>query len=248
MTDPATVSDFRLDKYQVTVGRFRKFVAAVGSGWRPANGAGANPFVSGSGWNYDNTGWPDISVNLTANLKCDQLFQTWSDNPGNNENLPINCIDWYEAFAFCAWDGGFLPTEAEWNYAAAGGSAQAAYPWTWQSPASNATIDSTYAVYNCPAGCVGKADFGAVGSKSPKGDGRWGQSDLAGNVWEWNLDWYASYVNPCSDCANLATASERVVRGGSVSRDETNLRTAYRLSVAPANHDPGVGVRCARAN
>jgi formylglycine-generating enzyme required for sulfatase activity len=246
MAYPATVQDFRLEKYLVTVGRFRSFVAAVGAGWRPANGAGANPFISGSGWNYDNLGWPDISVNLTANLKCDPLFATWTDTAGANENLPISCVDWYEAFAFCTWDGGFLPTEAEWNYAAAGGNAQAAYPWTWQSPAANTTIDSSYAVYNCPAGCNGVGDFGKVGSKSPKGDGRWGQSDLAGNVFEWTLDWFASYATPCADCANLATATERVVRGGSVSRAASNLRTAFRLNIAPATHDPGIGLRCAR--
>ncbi len=48
---------------------------------------------------------------------------------GSNENQPINCVTWYEAFAFCISDGGYLPTAAEWNYAAAGGSDQRAYPF-----------------------------------------------------------------------------------------------------------------------
>jgi hypothetical protein len=47
------------------------------------------------------------------------------------------------------------------------------------------------------------------------GAGYWGQFDLAGEVWEWNLDWYAPYVDPCIDCAYLpTTAPSRVIRGG----------------------------------
>ena len=59
----------------------------------------------------------------TNHLKCYPGYQTWLDTPGTptEEDYPINCIDWYEAFAFCIWDGGYLPTEAEWGYAAAGG-------------------------------------------------------------------------------------------------------------------------------
>src|SRR6185312_9797256 len=100
------------------------------------------------------------------------------------------CITWYEAYAFCIWDGGFLPSEAEWNYAAAGGSEQRAYPWTTTS-----TIDCSYANY---AGADGGGQCQAgglddVGSQSPQGDGKYGQSDLAGNAWEWTLDSSAAY-------------------------------------------------------
>jgi formylglycine-generating enzyme required for sulfatase activity len=52
-------------------------------------------------------------------------------------------MDWYEAYAFCIWDGGFLPTDAEWNYAAAGGAQQRAYPWS--NPPTSLTIDPSYA-------------------------------------------------------------------------------------------------------
>jgi sulfatase modifying factor 1 len=48
----------------------------------------------------------------------------------------------------------------------------------------------------------------------PKGDGKWGHANLAGNLWEWTLDWYANPYSPagCANCADLAAASHRVVR------------------------------------
>jgi formylglycine-generating enzyme required for sulfatase activity len=254
-TNPATVSDFRLDKYEVTVGRFRKFVNA-GKGTQtspPSAGSGANPYIANSGWD---SSWnanllADTSTLTSASgIQCDATYQTWTASAGANEDRPINCVDWYEAFAFCAWDGGFLPTEAEWNYAASGGSEQRAYRWS--NPPSSLTIDCSYANYfiNNPAGVYcgpgGAKSTNNVGTESPKGDGKWGQSDLAGNVWEWNLDWDNSYPLPCKDCANLTAASSRVIRGGGFSDTLSVLRPAYRDGDVPTNHDNFVGFRCAR--
>ena len=64
---------------------------------------------------------------------------TYTPQPSQNDNLPVSCVSWTEAYAFCIWDGGFLPSDAEWGYAAAGGSAQREFPWgsadsgRWQS-------------------------------------------------------------------------------------------------------------------
>ena len=240
---PATVADFYLDKYEITVGRFRQFVNA-GMGTQaspPASGAGAHPMITGSGWS---SAW---NTNLSANtasleaaaVKCG----TWTDAAGRNERQPMTCLDWYTAFAFCAWDGGRLATEAEWNYAASGGREQRAYPWS--SPATSTTIDDSYAVY-----CGGTCSLQNVGSKSPKGDGKWGQSDLAGNVWEWTLDWYDTYQMPCNNCADItdASASDRVIRGGFLGADASYLRSAGRYGYGPGVPVSGNGARCARTS
>ena len=147
--------------------------------------------------------------------------------------------------AFCIWDGGYLPTESEWNYAATGGEEQRAYPWS--VPASSLTIDATYANHTTtPGNCVSPScrivDVGAT----PKGDGRWGQSDLAGNVFEWVLDWYAPYVSPCTDCAYLSVATQRVARGGALISDLKYLRSGVRLPLAPDTRNQLFGFRCAR--
>jgi formylglycine-generating enzyme required for sulfatase activity len=245
MTYPATVDAFYLDKYEITVGRFRQFVN-VGMGTQsslPTPGAGVHPLIASSGWDSAwNANLPADTAALKAKLKCSATDQTWTDTAGNNESRPQNCMDWYTAFAFCAWDGGRLPTEAEWNYAAAGGSEQRAYPWS--VPPTSATIDDSYAVY-CGSSCNSSQN---VGSKSPKGDGKWGQSDLAGNLWEWTLDWFASYQAPCSNCAHLidTAADSRVIRGGRYFGSATQLWSSYRGSALPELHNQFVGVRCAR--
>ena len=95
-------------------------------------------------------------------------------------------------------------------------------------------------------GCT-LADVIVVGSK-PAGNGRWGHADLAGNVMEWTLDWYASYPVPCADCANLAGTSLRVFRGGFFYCIPTLSRTANRLETIPEARSTAGGVRCARTS
>jgi formylglycine-generating enzyme required for sulfatase activity len=237
---PATVRDFFLDKYEITVGRFRKFVEA-GQGTQasaPGIGAGGHPLIGGSGWD---PGWNTMLAADVAGLKkainCTSP-PNWTDTPGANENHPMDCMDWYTAFAFCAWDGGRLATEAEWTYAAAGGSEQRAYPWGSTVP------DNTYAVFN--------STVQIVGSKAPKGNGKWGQADLAGNLWEWVLDFKYSgspreYVLPCDNCACLAREDNRVILGGSFINYYDNTYTADPSSMqTPEIRYKAIGSRCAR--
>jgi formylglycine-generating enzyme required for sulfatase activity len=262
--DPATVSSFRLDKYLVTVGRFRQFVTAWnnGAGYTPPAGSGKHTYLNNgsglkdaAGGGYE-PGWvasDDNNIAPTdANLACDPPFDTWTNTAGSQENLPINCVSWYEAYAFCIWDGGFLPSDAEWEYAAAGGSQQRDYPWGITNPGTACPgTGCQYAIYGCyyPDGsgdCAGVANIAPVG-KATLGAGLWGQLDLAGDVFEWNLDWYAAYVDPCTDCANLTTSSIRTFRGGEFAGNASYLLAPYRDFNSPACRDLSVGFRCARA-
>jgi formylglycine-generating enzyme required for sulfatase activity len=252
---PAQVSDFRLDTYEVTVGRFRKFVAAYAQNMIAA-GAGKNPHnPSDTGWDTTwNTRLPANAALLTTALTCNPNWQTWASSVAspNNESLPIDCLSWFLAEAFCIWDGGRLPTEAEWNYAAAGGSQQRVYPW------NASTIDCRYANFLGAPGadyCVapGKGGVDRVGSASPLGDSRWGQADMAGNVSEWVEDGASQlnpYLLPCSDCADLRSTTLRGYRGGSFNTNSDHLTASARQASPPDAYDTddgSVGARCARA-
>ena len=188
--DPATISDFRLDAYLVTVGRFRQFVAAWngGAGYTPPAGSGKHTHLGGGSGLVDTTsgsavyepGWnpvDDIDLAPTdENLACDPAFATWTTTPGSQEDLPINCVTWYEAYAFCIWDGGFLPSEAEFEYASAGGSQQREYPWGSTDPGTA----SQYAIYGCERGGDGSACSG-LGNLAPVGSATLGPA--AGDSW-----------------------------------------------------------------
>ncbi|WP_437285980.1 formylglycine-generating enzyme family protein [Sorangium sp. So ce406] len=253
MDHPATVSAFLLDRFEVTFGRFRKFVEAY-PGSLPAVGAGAHPGVPGSGWgetwSIEDAELPEDAADLNSHLHCDPDFDLWTDEAGDDEQLPMLCVSWYLASAFCAWDGGRLPTEAEWYFAAAGGDEQRTFPWS--DPADSTVIDDRHAVYDCTGGgaqddsCT-MSDIQPVGSRSQQGDGKWGHADLAGSMWEWALDWAGDYPEPCEDCATMEDGgSGRVIRGGTWYSDDSYLRTSHRNAYPPSVRYSHVGVRCAR--
>jgi formylglycine-generating enzyme len=181
------------------------------------------------------------------NVNCDASWQTWTDMPGPNENKAIGCVNWHEAFAFCIWDGGRLPTESEWEYAAAGGADNRLYPWGSAAPdctLANFDVSGTGTVYCAP----GRRDAAVmtVGSH-PAGNGRWGHADLAGNVSEWTLDWYDTYPATAStNYANVTGSDSRVIRGSGCYGDASTLRAAYRDWWGPDYRDFAAGFRCAR--
>jgi formylglycine-generating enzyme required for sulfatase activity len=238
-----TVSPFSLDKYQVTVGRIRNFVVAYDA-WRaaghPAAGEGAHPKIPGTGWQSSWT-LPADSAALTASLLCRTASgeNIWTDNPNGNEDYAQNCLTWNEAVAFCLWDGGRLATEAEWEFAAAGGDENRLVPW-------GGTAAQYPDLLTCPTetGC----SWLRVGSK-PLSNGRYGQADLAGYWSDWVFDgyaadWYSSGGANCVDCANLDNTNGRVARGSNSAA--VLARAASRAQGRVAQDVPGETVRCAR--
>ena len=228
-----TVSEFTLDKYEVTIGRFRRFVDAY-SGSPPLR-AGEHPLIPNTGWQ---SAW-DIEMPTSANdlAVADICNQgNWTAVAGSNETASVNCISWYVAAAFCAWDGGRLPTEAEWEYAAAGGNENRLYPWGNSSTAEGTDASD---LMNTTSGTL------PVG-QHPDGDGRWGHADLLAGKSEPVFDHFVTdwYEQPCTDCASLSSVYGRVRRGGFWISVPGDLRTAFRSHyTGPGNSN---GIRCAR--
>ena len=131
---------------------------------------------------------------------------------------PVNCVDWSQAQAFCEWMGGRLPSAAEWEYAAKGGSEGRRFPWGNEAPRdSSANFEGSGTT---PAGTY------------PDQASRWGPLDLAGNVAEWTDSHY--------------DASTREVRGGGWDDASTSLRTSARGQFAESYRGDALGFRCAK--
>ena len=250
-TKPSRVSSFELGEFEVTVGRFRAFLDAYDP-WRasgaPEAGAGRQPLIPGSGWDPawfrkpddppDDTGLDphraEIEARVTSCLNTPFSTDKWLQ--------PVNCVSFYEAEAFCIWDGGRLPTDLEWEYAAAGGDENRTYPWGSAEPTHN------HAMY----GCTSVPDFLCmipdVGSY-PQGRGRFGQLDLAGSVEEWTFDTLGNpRPMPCNDCASVEQIYEtnpRIVRGGSWQSAPERLRVATSGYMQASFHLFMFGFRCA---
>jgi formylglycine-generating enzyme required for sulfatase activity len=249
-----SVSGFYLDRFEVTVGRLAAFATEFAL---PAAGQGRHPRVEGSGWQvaWEEIAHPAIDGKTIVPATKEELLAQVSDQCAggtwlaNDQTLPASCVNWYVAFAFCAYDGGRLPTEAEWNFAAAAGSEQRPYPWS--ASKTDASIDGENATfYDYPVLPMLPT---AVGSHA-SGRGALfrfenrGHDDLAGNVFEWMLD---QWVDPPSDgcgldCLPSWTDEDRVVRGGGFDSDYSFLRAGSRSALAASAIEPNRGFRCAR--
>jgi formylglycine-generating enzyme required for sulfatase activity len=149
----------------------------------------------------------------------------WAD-----PSMPISNVSWSSASAYCAWVGGRLPTEAEWEFGARAGSPQPRYGPLDQIAwfASNS-----------------KAHAHLVKKFLPNDVGLY---DTLGNVWEWTSDFYERdyYAqSPSIDPTGPASGEYRVLRGGSWLRSPSDVRVSLRYPALPNSPDQAVGFRCA---
>lgn len=239
---PVAVPAFALDRYEVTVGRMRAFVQSW-TGAATPEGAGAHPAVPGSGWRVEWNGYlPRNAEDFGRLLHCADGRETWRDEPGPNDERPVGCLNWFEAFAFCVWDGGRLPTETEWERAAAGDENRL-YPWGSAPPDCQRVRPFD--------GCHEADDLMELTGRRPRGAGPWGHLALSGSAKEWVLDYFGDYeldLPPPAARVQLAwkPMATRVLRGLGFWGGNGDLRSADRGSSPPTERYERNGVRCAR--
>jgi formylglycine-generating enzyme required for sulfatase activity len=231
-----TLSGYCIDRTEVTVAAYEACVMAKGCAPAPLTVA-----------------WSRFTADAVKQLS---RYCNRSDRPDH----PINCVDWYQAAAYCKWVGKRLPTEAEWEYAARGSDGRT-YPWGDEAPSpklmnacgsecvalgEHEMQEKREAMYDADDGWATTAPPGSV----PAGASPFGALDMVGNVWEWTADWYGPYseageTNP----KGARTSMYRVLRGsGYLDSRPQEVRAANRLKNEPSNRWDFAGFRCAHGD
>ena len=222
------VGDYYIGKYEVTVFQFKQFIDATGY-QTDAEKEGYSSIWNGSSWEKSE------GVNWEYDTKGNKRLN-------NDYNHPVIHVSWNDAIAFCNWISEKmnlkyrLPTEAEWEYAARGGSKSKGYTY-----AGGNSLDEV-AWNNTNSG----SKTHPVGEKKTN---ELGIHDMSGNVWEWCSDWYENdyYGNSAKENPQGPENGDyRVLRGGSWDGNSYNCRVANRYRHNPNFRDKYDGFRLVR--
>lgn len=224
------VQPFRMARAPVTNAGFAEFVEA--GGYRKRE------WWSAAGWN-----WREHAA-IEAPRYWQKSGAGWQtrhfdhDEP-LREHEPVIHVSWYEAEAWCRWAGRRLPTEAEWEFAAAtrpgDADAKRRYPW------GEHRIDPAVAnLYGTAGRCLPVSACAA-------GDSAWGLRQMIGNVWEWTADWFQPYPgfvrDPYAEYSEPWFGNHKVLRGGCHATRATLIRNTWRNFYTPGRNDVFAGFR-----
>ena len=234
---PVELSPFAIARAPVTQADFASFVEADGyrrqelwskAGWRWREGARA---VRPTYWRREGNGW----------LRRD--FDRWVPLEAHR---PVVHVNWYEADACCRWAARRLPTEAEWEAAAAAGSEDLSapkrrFPWGDEPVAELADNSATWAQLDGYA--LGCRDVAAL----PAGDSYFGCRQMIGNVWEWTASDFLPYpgfvADPYREYSQPWFGTHKVLRGGAWMTRGRLLRNTWRNFYQPDRRDVYAGFR-----
>jgi gamma-glutamyl hercynylcysteine S-oxide synthase len=221
---------FEIDRLPVTNGDHAEFVR---------DGGYACPeFWTDAGWAWRESGGIERPLYWSAD-GSERRFDRVADI---DPTRPVMHVSWYEADAFARWAGKRLPTEAEWEKAAAWGpyaSGQHRQPWGDEPPShETANLDQT---------AFGPAPAGAY----PDGVSAYGVLGMVGDAWEWTASSFSGYPGfrayPYSEYSEIFFGDGyKVLRGGSWATRTRVIRNTMRNWDFPARRQIFSGFRCAR--
>ena len=230
-----SLDGFWIDQTEVSNEQFEKFVSDTGYETTAEK--------EGSGWIVVGNEWLNIEG---ANWQHPQGPDSDLTDLGNH---PVVLTSWEDAHAYCAWSGGLLPSEAQWEYAAKGPQ-NLSYPWGPEFDSQK----SNYCDLNCPMDWNDESSDDGFARTSPVGsyaDGvSWvGALDMVGNVWEWVDDWVGEqyYANsPQDNPLGPEDGSEKVLHGGAWVNQAVRMRGSDRNIIEPDFRTSTFGFRCAQ--